>query len=75
MKFCLSVKLLLFPLFLFSEEATLVDQFVCEILVTFVNSLALAHHDEKAIGRKLVVLNLQIQGSCSCQINPSEMIK
>ncbi|XP_071796803.1 DNA-dependent protein kinase catalytic subunit-like [Asterias amurensis] len=37
----------------FREEDSLVDQFVFEILVTFINSLALAHHDDKAIGTQL----------------------
>ena len=40
-------------LFVFSEEDSLVDQFVFEILVTFINSLALAHHDDKAIGKHI----------------------
>ncbi|XP_072042849.1 DNA-dependent protein kinase catalytic subunit-like [Amphiura filiformis] len=34
----------------FREEPTLVDQFAFEILVTYVHSLALAHHDDKALG-------------------------
>ncbi|XP_022110985.1 DNA-dependent protein kinase catalytic subunit-like isoform X2 [Acanthaster planci] len=37
----------------FREEDSLIDQFVCEILVTFVNSLALAHHDDKSLGTQL----------------------
>lgn len=33
------------------EESSLVEQFVFEILVVFVESLALAHADEKSMGR------------------------
>ncbi|KAK1173766.1 DNA-dependent protein kinase catalytic subunit [Acipenser oxyrinchus oxyrinchus] len=34
----------------FREESTLVDQFIFELLVIFVESLALAHTDEKSLG-------------------------
>ncbi|KAI8501204.1 hypothetical protein Bbelb_212990, partial [Branchiostoma belcheri] len=34
----------------FREESSQVDMFTFEILVTFVESLALAHHDEKSLG-------------------------
>lgn len=32
------------------EESSLVDQFVFEVLVIFVESLALAHSDERSLG-------------------------
>lgn len=32
------------------EESSLVDQFVFEVLVIFVESLALAHSDEQSMG-------------------------
>lgn len=35
------------------EEGSLVEQFVFEVLVVFVESLALAHFDEKSLGKKL----------------------
>lgn len=35
------------------EESSLVEQFVFEVLVVFVESLALAHFDEKSLGKKL----------------------
>ncbi|TWW70550.1 DNA-dependent protein kinase catalytic subunit [Takifugu flavidus] len=35
---------------LFREESSLVDQFVFEVLVIFVESLALAHSDEQSLG-------------------------
>ncbi|KAM8881271.1 DNA-dependent protein kinase catalytic subunit [Synchiropus picturatus] len=35
---------------LFREESSLVDQFVFEVLVIFVESLALAHSDERSMG-------------------------
>ena len=35
----------------FREEASLVDQFAFEILVTYVQSLAMAHNDDKALGK------------------------
>ncbi|XP_077979786.1 DNA-dependent protein kinase catalytic subunit-like [Glandiceps talaboti] len=34
----------------FREEESLVDQFTLEILVTFINSLAIAHADDKSLG-------------------------
>ncbi|XP_078691376.1 DNA-dependent protein kinase catalytic subunit-like isoform X2 [Branchiostoma floridae x Branchiostoma belcheri] len=34
----------------FREESSQVDMFTFELLVTFVESLALAHHDEKSLG-------------------------
>lgn len=34
----------------YREESSLVDQFVFEILVIFVESLALAHSDEQSMG-------------------------
>lgn len=34
------------------EESSLVDQFVFEVLVIFVESLALAHSDEQSLGNK-----------------------
>ncbi|XP_062919332.1 DNA-dependent protein kinase catalytic subunit isoform X2 [Mobula hypostoma] len=34
----------------FREESTLVDQFVFEVLVVYVESLALAHSDDKSLG-------------------------
>lgn len=36
------------------EESSLVEQFVFEVLVVFVESLALAHFDEKSLGKKLI---------------------
>lgn len=36
----------------FREENSLVEQFVFEILVVFIESLALAHFDEKSLGKK-----------------------
>jgi hypothetical protein len=33
------------------EEGSLVEQFVFEALVTYMESLALAHEDEKSLGR------------------------
>ena len=34
----------------FREESTLVDVFVLEILVTYIESLALAHLDDQGLG-------------------------
>lgn len=38
------------------EESSLVEQFVFEVLVVFVESLALAHFDEKSLGKTLDIL-------------------
>lgn len=35
---------------IYREESSLVDQFVFEVLVIFVESLALAHSDEQSMG-------------------------
>lgn len=35
------------------EEDSLVEQFTFEILATFVQSLAMAHHDAKSLGKHL----------------------
>lgn len=35
---------------IYREESSLVDQFVFEVLVVFVESLALAHSDEQSMG-------------------------
>ncbi|XP_026183019.1 DNA-dependent protein kinase catalytic subunit isoform X2 [Mastacembelus armatus] len=45
---------------LFREENSLVEQFVFEVLVIFVESLALAHSDEKSLGT---------QHQCGCVID------
>lgn len=37
------------------EESSLVDQFVFEVLVIFVESLALAHADEQSLGNEWAV--------------------
>lgn len=37
-------------LFDFREESSLVEQFIFEVLVIFVESLALAHSDERSLG-------------------------
>lgn len=39
------------------EEESLVDMFVFELLVTFIESLALAHSDDKALGNYSYVDN------------------
>lgn len=46
--YCLCSVLL--PICLFREEKSLVEQFVFEVLVIFVESLALAHSDERSMG-------------------------
>lgn len=38
------------------EEASLVEQFVFEALVTYMESLALAHADEKSLGMCLPIV-------------------
>ena len=38
----------------FREETTLIDQFSFEVLVVYVHSLALAHHDDKALGKMVL---------------------
>ena len=43
-------------IFAFREEESLIDIFTFEIMVNFVESLALAHHDDKSMG--MTVLNL-----------------
>ena len=35
----------------FREEASLVDMFVIEMLVTMISSLQLAHRDDKSLGK------------------------
>ena len=42
-------------IFAFREEESLIDIFTFEIMVNFVESLALAHHDDKSMG--MTVLN------------------
>ena len=42
-------------IFAFREEESLIDIFTFEIMVNFVESLALAHHDDKSMG--MMVLN------------------
>ena len=39
----------------FREETTLIDQFSFEVLVVYVHSLALAHHDDKALGKMVFI--------------------
>ncbi len=48
----------------FREEGSLVEQFVFEVLVVFVESLALAHFDEKSLGKKLNWTFFIIKTSC-----------
>ena len=40
---------------LFREENALVEQFVFEVLVVFVESLALAHSDDRSVGNSSVI--------------------
>ncbi|XP_048062032.1 LOW QUALITY PROTEIN: DNA-dependent protein kinase catalytic subunit-like [Megalobrama amblycephala] len=51
----------------FREESSLVEQFVFEMLVVFVESLALAHFDEKSLGT--------VQQSCSSLDHLKRIIK
>lgn len=44
----------------YREESSLVDQFVFEVLVIFVESLALAHSDEQSIGNNYSFLFIGI---------------
>ena len=39
-----------------SEESSLVDMFIFDILVTYVESLSLAHSDDKVLGQLINVL-------------------
>ncbi|XP_076840848.1 DNA-dependent protein kinase catalytic subunit [Brachyhypopomus gauderio] len=52
---------------LFREESSLVEQFVFEVLVVFVESLALAHSDEKSLGT--------VQQCCSALDHLKRIIK
>lgn len=45
------------------EEESLVEQFVFEALVIYMESLALAHADEKSLGRCLL-LSLRVDPVC-----------
>jgi len=38
-------------MFIVSEESTLVDVFIFDILITYVESLSLAHDDDKVLGQ------------------------
>lgn len=45
----------IFVPFCLREENSLVQQFVFEVLVVFLESLALAHSDEKALGKRAFI--------------------
>lgn len=45
---------------IYREESSLVDQFVFEVLVIFVESLALAHSDEQSMGNNYLFLFIGI---------------
>lgn len=48
-----------FPTLFHREENTLVDQFVFEALIVYLESLALAHGDEKSSGMCLTTASLE----------------
>ena len=39
----------------FREEESLVERFIFELLVVYVDSLALAHNDDKALGKGQII--------------------
>lgn len=41
--------------FVYREHEELVDEYVLELVVVFVNSLGLAHHDEATVGKLWVL--------------------
>lgn len=48
----------------YREEESLVEQFVFEALVTYMESLALAHTDEKSLGRSYQSFSVHANSSC-----------
>lgn len=48
----------------YREEESLVEQFVFEALVTYMESLALAHTDEKSLGRFYVIFGVHANFVC-----------
>lgn len=50
--------------FFYREEESLVDQFVFEALVTYVESLALSHTDDKSLGRSYPSFSMHANSVC-----------
>lgn len=48
----------------YREEESLVEQFVFEALVTYMESLALAHTDEKSLGRSYRSFSVHANSFC-----------